>query len=151
MGGREDNVFNLLIDCGLLAIYYLLIINRSNFLWIIGGYALIFLLYFLWEYIRVSETKSKMVNSAANANLIFFFAVLIVYLFFMLGDKYNYVDIEHWKPLVIICLYIVLFSYRFFIHGIYKRSYGRTRILIDIDGVACEHAKAICERVNQDF
>ena len=118
IGGRENNIVNILIDCGLLAIYYLLITQRHPFILVIGRYSLMFGLYFLWELVRVLEGKGKAVNVAAIVNLSFF---LIIGFLYILCSKYECFNVKQCKLWFIIFLYVVLFGYRVVIHKVYTK------------------------------
>lgn len=140
-GPKELNVINIIIDCALLVIYWLLLNKHEyhNFL-----YPTMFFLYFLWEFVRwvSSDTPEdkEMLLKAMSLNFIFFYVVVYLYAIH---------DLQHIftsNNMPIILLFIAMI-YRIMIHKIYnyKKNFSRQISYIP-DEILIKEAKLIAQK-----
>lgn len=115
-GPTEKNLLNYFIDCLLLIFYWLLINYRYPFsrelLWL----AIMFLLYLVWEFIRLFQENTQYykdsIEKAILANAAVALLLLVIRIFS--NDEYIWLSIS--------LVYIILVSYRISIYRIYILS-----------------------------
>ena len=121
VGPRETNGLTYLIDCGLLVLYWYLINVRSPLTYVLLGYVVMFLLYFLWEVVRYNKEEMPSwqkinINNAIKTNFVFFFIILTLF-----SDRYWLwikPDMSEWY--YILALLLLLIIYRITVHFIYR-------------------------------
>ncbi len=138
-GPAEKNLLNYFIDCLLLINYWFLINYRSPYadelLWLAG----MFLLYALWESIRLfqedSQEYSDLIKRAILANALVTFIILLMRMSFI--EKY----IEWYLAFI----FIILVSYRIVIYRIYLLPRNPEAIKIDdgIEAILIAKAKVV--------
>ncbi|MCX5646050.1 MAG: cytidine deaminase [Phycisphaerae bacterium] len=74
-GPAESNVLSYSIDCLLIVFYWLMMHWRGHLCWLLFFYTCMFLLYFLWELVRVYQPSDQIerekVKHACTINLVF--------------------------------------------------------------------------------
>jgi len=119
VGPKETNILNYFIDFGLLLVYWFLINKRSPLHVVLILYLIMFVMYTLWELVRMIETKRKMIKKACIINgafsLIIFFLLWLNILLTHCGKTGK---VKNW--IFIIFLFVMIIVYRCVIHKVYQ-------------------------------
>jgi cytidine deaminase len=112
VGPSETNVLAYLIDCGLLVLYWYLINVRSPLTYVLLGYVVMFLLYFLWEVVRYNKEEMPSwqkinIKNAIKTNFVFFFIFLTLF-----SNRYWLwikPDMSEWYYILTLLLLLIIF------------------------------------------
>ena len=139
VGPKELNVWNIIIDCFLLAVYWLLLNKHEYHLYL---YPLMYFLYFIWEQIRVlinsCPEEHIILKRARNTNLFFFLFVCCVYA--IIAGKLEE-DIQ--QPWVVCIILLIAGVYRYTIHSVYSRKKEKEANYDDLTQELISEAKRV--------
>ena len=124
-GPKENNVLLYIVDCLLMFVYWLLINLRKPIQILLFIYTAMFLLYLLWELIRIFQQlprpDAEKVKKACRVNLEFFVLSLLIAVFFCVGrnwplGRYRTFD----NAIYLTAIYYLVLYYRRPISKIYQ-------------------------------
>ena len=113
-GQSETNGLCYLLDVLIVVIYWLLINQRQSIVRVTSLYLVMFLLYVLWELVRVLQGRWRGARRALRCNVSYCVPMVMFVVAALIG-KPN-------KLLVMASILVLLIAYRFRIHDIYKNS-----------------------------
>lgn len=123
-GPKEYNKLCYLIDCFLVVIYWLLLNKRSNFTVVLICYFSMFLLYFVWEFVRScdkSQVDRYKVIRALWINLAFSGITFLLFILYYRGINLetDYLNLIN-EGVYVVILFLIVVIYRIIIHLAYK-------------------------------
>ena len=140
VGPSETNCINYFIDILLLVVYWYLIYTKESLSLILTLYVFMFLLYLLWETIRVFKVQrplyeKEIIKKAIIVNSRFLGYVSIIYLSKNMTGKYIN-DLYY-----ILILFVLIIGYRICITAVYKSN----KYNIDPGQIQDDHLKRVID------
>jgi len=125
-GPKENNVLLYTVDCLLMIVYWLLINLRESIQRLLFIYAAMFLLYWIWELIRICqqllEKDAEKVKKACHVNLLFFLLSLLFIELFYFKTCFIGSHITYDSVICFVVIFILVVSYRIPISKIYGKN-----------------------------